>query len=265
MTQERCKRLWPRFAGERMAEVSIWSVVPTRVRKSKDLTGDDKELYYLLADRLTKAGYCRDTNADLAKMLGVSERAICYSLKKLKEKKFIFVRQYDHARRLIYVNIPGEPSDEPKPSDEQLQDKTESYLESLKKAIVFGTIEFPVLVEKLLESPYLENVEDNSRQFLMTEKQAKFLVEFKKLVPNKKIDCQIACYPNVDYEALLRQIKQSDLLMKGNNLSLKWCLQHSESIISGTYRKLSDKNFHERDYSGVDLNLLWMDIDEIEI
>lgn len=247
-------------------EVSMWSIFPTRVLKSTALTADEKMLYCQIALRLTAGGYCKDKNEQLAKMLRVTERTVQDRLKSLEKKKFLFIRKYGHFR-LLYLNIPGEPEDEPMPTEEQLQLKTDAYQESLKKAIVFGTIEFPVLVEKLLESPYLEHVQDNTRQFLLTEKQVVFLAEFKKLVPNKKIDCQVAYYPDVDYDLLLDQIRNSTLLMDGNNLSLKWCLEHSDSIIDGTYKKIvsSEQNFKGRDYTGVDINALFQSIEDIVI
>lgn len=242
----------------------MWTVVPTRVRKSKILTAEEKEFYYLLADRLTKGGYCKDTNLDLAKMLSVSEKTIQKRLASMQAKKFVNIRRYDHARRLIFLNLPGEPEDEPKPTEEQLQEKTEDYTTSLQNAIVFGTIEFSALVEKLLKSPYLENVTDNERQFLLTNEQIEFLAEFKARYPGKKIDCQLACYPDVDYKRLLREIRDSELLVK-DNLSLKWIMENREAILNHVYKKINNnQNFKGRDYD-FDANSLMQSLDEVVI
>lgn len=242
----------------------MWTVVPTRVRKSKILTAEEKEFYYLLVDRLTKGGYCKDTNLDLAKMLSVSEKTIQKRLASMQAKKFVNIRRYDHARRLIFLNLPGEPEDEPMPTEEQLQEKTEDYTTSLQNAIVFGTIEFSALVEKLLKSPYLENVTDNERQFLLTNEQIEFLAEFKARYPGKKIDCQLACYPDVDYKRLLREIRDSELLVK-DNLSLKWIMENREAILNHVYKKINNnQNFKGRDYD-FDANSLMQSLDEVVI
>lgn len=244
---------------------NMWTVVPTRVRKSKILTAEEKEFYYLLADRLTKGGYCKDTNVELAKMLNVSEKTIQKRLASLQAKKFVNIRKYDHSGRLIFLNIPGEPEDQPKPTEEQLQEKTEDYTTSLQNAIVFGTIDFSVLVGKLLKSPYLENVTDNSVQFLLTSEQVDFLAEFKALYPGKKIDCQLACYPDVDYKQLLREIHNSELLVK-DNLSLKWILDNREAILNHKYQKINNnQNFKGRDYDDFDVNSLLQSLDEVVI
>ncbi len=227
-------------------ELSMWTVVPTRVRKSKVLTAEEKEMYYAIADGLTAGGYCKETNEDLAKRLPkVTARTVQDRIKSLENKRFLFIRKYGHFR-LLYLNIPGEPEDQPMPTEEELQLKTEAYQESLKKAIVFGTIEFPVLVDKLLESPYLEHVQDNTRQFLLTEKQIEFLAEFKKLAPGKKIDCQVACYPNVDYDKLMDEMRHSKFLAETKNLSLKWLLENSEEIIARKYENFAGRFLRDK-------------------
>ncbi len=104
----------------------------------------------------------------------------------------------------------------------------------------------------------------------MTDEQAKFLEEFKRICPDKEIDCNLAEMPAVDYTSLLKEIKQSpQFLQKNKALNLKWCIDNAEKIIKGTYRNINDsggKHFaNERNYSHEECNSLFQDIDEIEV
>ena len=136
---------------------------------------------------------------------------------------------------------------------------------------MFGTIDFNVLIEKLLESPYLEHVDDNSKQFILTEEQIMFLAELKKL--GKTLDCQLALYPKIDYVALLKAIKDSNFLLYSKNLNLKFMLENAEKIIAGTYKNTSlltllqddEPNFTGRDYTREQLNSLFQSIDDFDV
>ena len=188
----------------------------------------------------------------------------------------IALETHNHARR-IYTKVPGEPTNEPKPTEKDLEPKTRRFQESLKKAIVFGTIDFSVLVEKMLESPYLEHVEENDTQFILNLEQIRFLANFMKF--NKKIDCQIAMYPNVDLQKLMESIRESAFLMQNSNLNLKWMLENADKIINGDYKSyianMPDEdcgtvrrrrtNFTEREYTREELFSLFKSVDEIEI
>ena len=248
-----------------------WSVVPTRVRKSKRLSSEEKELYYELKERLTPAGYCTDSNAELAKVLNVSEKTISARLAKLVEKKFANVTQNNHKhKRMIYLHIPGVVEEPEKPTDEEIQENVKNFQESLKKAIVFGTVEPKVLIKRFKESPYLDNLEDNSTQFILTLDQVEFLASFMKRYPGKAIDCQLASYENVDYDRLLKAISESEFLMSSNNLSLKWCLFNSAEIINGNYKttipqaEIVKPNFKSRDYKSNELLRCFQNINEIK-
>ena len=131
---------------------------------------------------------------------------------------------------------------------------------------MFGTIDFNVLVEKLLESPYLENVEDNSKQFILTDEQIMFLAEFKKL--GKTLDCQLAIRPKIDYVALLKAIKESNFLLYSKNLNLKFMLENAQAIIDGKYRDSTFLNktetyTNQRNYTKQELNSYFQSLDEI--
>lgn len=104
----------------------------------------------------------------------------------------------------------------------------------------------------------------------MTDEQAKFLEEFKRICPDKEIDCNLAEMPAVDYNSLLKEIKRSpQFLQKNKALNLKWCIDNAEKIIKGTYKNWSDsggKHFaNERNYTREECNSLFQDIDEIEV
>lgn len=253
---------------------SYWTSIPTAVIKSKKLTDEEKSLYYEISTRINAGGYCTDSNKELAKALGVSEKTITTRLAGLRKKKFAntTLNVHRHQRR-IYLGNPGEPSEEPKPNEEQIMIRTKNLQESLKKAIVFGTIDPNILVQRFKESPYLDDLKDNSTQFVLTIDQINFLAKFQKRYPEKKIDCQLASFSNIDFEKLVRYIDNSDFLQSSDNLSLKWLLTHYEEIVSGVgkykttknYSSDYKKNFQGRGYSTGDLNDLFMSIDDIEI
>jgi len=250
---------------------SYWSVIPTRVRKSKILSAEEKELYYEIKERCNPAGYCTDSNAELAKALNVSEKTITARLAGLIAKKFANTTLNTHKhKRLIYLHVPGAVQEPEKPTGEEIQENVKNFQESLKKAIIFGNIDPKLLVQRFKESPYLENLEDNSTQFVMTIDQIKFLAKFIRY-PGKKIDCQIANYPNVDYMKLINHLESSQFLQENANLSLKWCLSHYADIIEGVYKTSipswetmeKRKSPYERTYSPESLNSLFMSIDEM--
>lgn len=249
-----------------------WTSIPNAVRKSKSLSAEEKELWYEIADRKNAGGYCTASNTELAKALNVSEKTITTRLSNLIQKRFANVTQNVHRhQRRIYLHCPGDHLEPQKPEGKELEEKTRNLQEALKKSIVFGTIDFNVLIEKLIESPYLGEVTDNSTQFVLTNDQMEFLVNFKKRYPSKLIDCQIAYFPLIDYSKLLKSIEES-LFMQGNdNLSLKWCLSHAEDIMSGKYKtnlansQEAKRNFSGRKYDPGIINSLFQGVDDIEI
>lgn len=114
-----------------------------------------------------------------------------------------------------------------------------------------------------------KSAKNNEKQLNLTRAQAEFFASFKEHFPNKAIDCQISEYPNIDYTALVLEMKKSPQFLKlHDNLTLKWCLTHAEDIIKGKYRQHEDQykpNFKQREYSDEFLNSLAQDINEIEI
>lgn len=249
--------------------MSYWTTIPTAVRKSKRLSPEEKDLYFEICDRLNEGGYCTATNEELAKALGVSEKTITTRLATLRAKKYAntVLNLHKHQRR-IYLNIPGEPSEEKRPTDKEINNRTQNFRESLKHAIVFGTIEVDVLIQKLRESTYLDDLEDNSVQFILSNDQIEFLSKFKRY-QGKKIDCQVASFPNIDYKKLISSIDESLFLQASDNLSLKWFLTHSDEVLSGKYKYYAPPvekatNFTSRQYTSNEINSLFNDIDKIE-
>jgi biotin operon repressor len=259
--------------------MNYWTIIPTEVHKSTLLTAEEKELYYEINNRLNEGHYCTASNEELAKSLGVSEKTVTTRLAGLKSKKFVTITQnvHKHERRVYLLSKSNPPSYEERngPNEEYLEARKKKLEGSLKKGIVLGSIEFGTLIEKLKESTYLEDITDNSTQFILNESQIEFFAEFKKSFPHKKIDCQIACFPDMDYKQLIASIYDSEFLMLNNNLSLKWCLQHSKDIINGNYKchKLREVEAmiektnisKERKYTPSDINSYFQDIDDIEV
>lgn len=254
--------------------MKFWTSVPNIVRHSRLLTAEEKEVYYELVDRINERGYCTTPNAEFAKVLRVSEKTITARLASMKKKGFINIIQNNHKhRRQIYFNLPRNVigSEEKPPTEEELADKTKLFQEALKKAIVFGSIDFNVLIEKLHQSPYLEKVKDNTTQFTLTRKQILFLSDFMKLT-NKEIDCQVSCYKNIDYDLLLEKVKESAFLLENKNLNLKWFLEHYKDIVADKYKhyeqkqdEIYNKNFKSRNYSDEEIENLFNSIDDIAI
>lgn len=250
--------------------MNYWTCIPNTVRKSKRLSAEEKELWYEIADRKNAGGYCTSTNFELAKALDVSEKTITTRLASLIKNGFanITMNSHHHKRR-IYLHAPGDHFEPPKPQGQEIEERTKNLRESLKKSIVFGTVDFNVLIQKLLDSPYLHEVEDNTTQFVLTPEQMEFLVKFKKFYPGKKLDCQLACYPGIDYSTLSRALQESLFLQESSNLTLKWCLSHAEEIIGGKYKTTlvssqnHNKNFTGRNYTAAQLDSLFNNIDDI--
>ena len=251
--------------------MKYWTVIPSAIKRSNKLTSEEKDLYYTIFDNLNAAHYCDLSNEELAQKTSCGARSITLRLANMKEKGFLNIVINPHKqKRLIYINMPRSPDKSgaipDKPLQEDLEPKTRNLIEALKKSIVFGTIDFNVLVEKLLESPYLENVEDNSKQFILTDEQIMFLAEFKKL--GKTLDCQLAIRPKIDYVALLKAIKESNFLLYSKNLNLKFMLENAQAIIDGKYRDSTFLNktetyTNQRNYTKQELNSYFQSLDEI--
>ena len=98
-----------------------------------------------------------------------------------------------------------------------------------------------------------------------TEEHKNFIEEFKKEFPNKAIDTALLNYKDSDLKELLNEIKKSKFLTTNNNLSLKWCLEHSKDILSGKYKTYKAQNFKSREYKRNEINSLFQNIDDIEV
>lgn len=233
--------------------MGYWCSIPSGIIKSKKLTSEEKELWCIISINLNEGGYCTAGNAELADALGASIKTITTRLASLKKKNFIHIifNQRTHQRR-IYLRPPNNPATFQEgfgPSVSELQSTQRRIQESLKKAIVFGTIEFDVLIQKLLESPYLHEIKDNSVQFIVSREERNFL-HWLTNYTDKEIDCQIACYEGIDFEALMENICESKFLLENKNINLKWLLEHSDEILKGKY-KLYQPYFAREEFSTV--------------
>ena len=257
--------------------MSFWTPVPTAVLKSKRISDGEKMLYYAIASVINRQQgkrYCTATNAQLAKALNVSESTITQRLARLIKERFANATQNPHKQeRRIYLHVPGDPSLEEKlPTEEEMDEATVNLRESFKQAIIFGNVPFSVLVEKLKETPYLDDLDEQEEQFVLNKEQIRFLDGFMKYCPGKAIDCQLASFGQVNFKKLLEEIRASDFLITNNNLSLKWCVEHAAQICAGDYRKYVDFASTEKqsvraehDYTPAELNALFNDVDEITV
>ena len=104
----------------------------------------------------------------------------------------------------------------------------------------------------------------------LTKEQKEFIDIFKNEFPKKAIDLEsVKSTKDINYHKLLKGIKESEFLMNSDNLSLKWCLEHSEDIINGKYKNYSNVKSpmlkKSRDYSKEELGNFFQDINEIDI
>lgn len=121
-------------------------------------------------------------------------------------------------------------------------------------------------IQETLPAP--EQKQKGIPQKNLTPEQTKFYEDFQKFCPSKAIDCKIAKMKVVDYEQLLKEIKQSKFLQTRNNLGLKWCLSHASEILTGKYQNFEEKQTSTipgRQYSKEEYRNLIQPIDEIEI
>ena len=82
-----------------------------------------------------------------------------------------------------------------------------------------------------------------AKQDDLTQEQQTFLNEFKKVCPNKKIDCDISNYKKIDFVKLIQAVKESPQFLmnaeKNKDFDLKWYLENADKIISGKYKKFA--------------------------
>lgn len=251
--------------------MNYWDVIPRRIRKTKRLDNDEKAIYYEIWDTRTPALFSNISNDALSKALGLSEKTVSTKIKTMKEKGYlnIYLNPHKH-KRYIYLNDPGEPSIESKPTEKQLTELSQEYEDALKKTIVLGQVPFETLIERIKDVGYLTCVHDNKIQFALTLDQIIFLSEFHCHYPDKPIDCQIANYPAVDYLKLASAISESKFLKESKNLTLKWFLENATKVTEGVPYKNFKKqtkqhNFTGRNYSREEMNSFFQNIDEIEI
>lgn len=246
--------------------MSYWCSIPQCIRLCKRLTEEEKSTYYALSERMNVKGYVDCPNAELQKELNISESALLARMAALEGKGFIARRlQPQNHKRVVYLRPPV-ASEEKKPTDEELIEKTKHMQNAYKKGIFFD-LEPETLAERMLELNYLEDMTNHTIQFVLNLKEIKFLAEIMKM--DKVIDCQLSLYRNIDIEKLLESIKKSTFLRENKNLSLKWCLENAERIISNEFKNYkmpeANKNFAERSYSDEMLNSMFQQLEEIEI
>ena len=255
--------------------MGYWTAVPTAILKTKKLNEEEKVFYFILSTIINKQDakrYCTDSNSELAKKMNISESTVSQRVSKLAKKHFANITPNPHKNeRRIYLHVPGDPIlEEPLPTNDEMDASMTNLKESFKQAIIFGNVPFEVLVQKLLETNYLDHVQDNSTQLCLNIDQINFLSAFHKMCPGKAIDAQLVCYPNVNYNKLINSIRESAFLLTNDNLSLKWCLEHASEICSGNYKQYFEQentstNFKGRAYTQEQLNSLFQDIEDLEI
>ena len=117
--------------------MGYWSVIPTAVRKSRKLSGDEKALYYEIYDRLNVARYTTVTNEELARELDTSAKTISLRINSLIQKGFLSVsyKNRRHTRR-IYALIPGEPElpDPELPTNISTYEKIRQFIDAMRRS-----------------------------------------------------------------------------------------------------------------------------------
>ena len=254
--------------------MKFWTNIPSIVLYSKLLSDGEKVLYSVLQNCIIpEKKYCNVSNAKLAKSLNTSERTITARLESMRKKGFINYCMNSHKhQRQRSLNVPlKEGSDDREPTEEEREPKKKLLLDAFKKAMILGDIDFNSLLEKFINSPYLAEVKDNSKQFAVNLDQVEFLLEMKRL--NKAWDCQISYFENVNFQELKKAIFKSSFLMNSSNLGLKFLLENADKIIRGDYKssilyKIEDEknqNFKGRTYTSEEWNSCYQSVDDIQI
>lgn len=245
---------------------NIWKTFAP-VLYSKKLTADEKILFFVIDARKNAGNYCTSTNLELAKVLGTTEKTIATRISSMKEKGVIGTCFNAHKhRRQIYLRLPGDPSlnETPPPTDDDFKKKQMQFELTSTMLFVNGVAidlkKIAMQFKTEIETPEVSNKSQS-------EEQKEFVKMFRQKFPNKAINCNVADYPRINYMKLIQEIENSTLLKDAGNLTLKWCMDHSEKILNGTYRKISKvfENFKGRSYEDLDINALFQSIDDIEI
>lgn len=249
---------------------SFYLLTPAPVCYSDKINGFEKILWLVISANINNAGYCKLTNSELAKKLKKSSTSISTSISNLKTNKFLAITQETHNNiRRLYPKYPGN-FDEKLPDKEELNGQIDKLQNAIERGIRLNDFEFKAFKNKLIFSPLLDDIEDNTEQFLLTPEKALFFGKFATTFPTKKLDIQLATiHSEIDYEKLFKEIMQSDFLMFNDNLSLRWIVEHSDEICFGKYRNYErykkTSGFIGRNYTREELNALVDSVDEIEI
>ena len=84
--------------------------------------------------------------------------------------------------------------------------------------------------------------------------------KFHDAFPDKSIDAPIPDDLNLD--AFIEKIRESDFLVRNKNLGLSWCLTNKDRILSGEYKdyaKPQRQNYEQREYTAEFLNGFFSD------
>lgn len=87
-------------------QFSTFSVIPTEIILSNDLSSTEKLLYAVISSLTNEKGYCWASNQYLGDLIGISERHASRSINKLLQEQLINVDIKDNSKRKItLVNI----------------------------------------------------------------------------------------------------------------------------------------------------------------
>lgn len=80
---------------------STYSVIPTEIMLSNDLSSTEKLLYAVISSLTNEKGYCWASNQYLGDLIGISERHASRSINKLLQEQLIKVDIKDNSKRKI--------------------------------------------------------------------------------------------------------------------------------------------------------------------
>jgi DNA-binding MarR family transcriptional regulator len=86
-------------------EFSTYSVIPTEIMLSKDLSSTTKVLYGLISSLTNEKGYCWASNKYLSDLLGITERQVSNNISQLVDNRYIVSDVEKNYKRKIRLVI----------------------------------------------------------------------------------------------------------------------------------------------------------------